>query len=165
MWRYISMGVLTMCAGAATAQVFECTNARGVKEFAQFCPPGTVQQRQIGKSGVSIGGDAAVPAPVPADAAAGAVPAAPKPVDAEAEFRKRMNERQEAEAKAAKEKAQAEEGEQNCLQARAQLQALQDGQRISRFDPATGERIVLGDDDRTEEIARQQSTVDRWCKK
>jgi hypothetical protein len=160
------MGVLTMFAGAATAQVFECTNARGVKEFAQFCPPGTVQQRQISKSGVSIGGDAVAPAPVPADAAAGAAPAAPKPLDTQdAEFRKRMTERQEAEAKAAKDKAQSEENEQNCLQARAQLQALQDGQRISRFDPATGERIVLGDDDRAEEIERQRGTVDRWCKK
>jgi len=162
MWRYISMGLLTMAAGVATAQVFECTNARGVKEFAQFCPPGTAQQRQIGKSGVTIGGDTAAPAPVPADA--GAAPAAPKSVDTqEVEFRKRMVERQEAEAKATKEKAQAEEGEQNCLQARAQLQALQDGQRIARFDPATGERIVMGDEDRAEEIERQRGTVDRWC--
>jgi hypothetical protein len=164
MWRYISMGILTMVAGVATAQVFECTNARGVKEFAQYCPPGTVQQRQISKSGVTIGGDGAATAPVPVEA--GAAPAAPKPFDTQdAEFRKRMVERQEAEAKAAKDKAQAEEGEQNCLQARAQLQALQDGQRIARFDPATGERIVLGDDDRAEEIERQRGTVDRWCKK
>lgn len=164
MWRYLSAGLLTVVAGAATAQVFECTNARGVKEFAQFCPPGTVQQRQIGKSGATVGIETQA-APAPADAETGAAPAAPKPVDAEAEFRKRMTERQQAEAKAEKERAQAEEAEQNCLQARSQLQALQDGQRISRFDPATGERIMLGDDDRAEEIERQRGTVDRWCKK
>ena len=34
------------CTRLATAQVFECTNAVGVKEYSRYCPPGTVQQRQ-----------------------------------------------------------------------------------------------------------------------
>ncbi len=158
MWRYISMGVLMLCAGVAGAQVFECTNARGVKEFAQFCPPGTVQQRQLGKSGEGAveAGAAVTPA----------APAAPKSTETqEAEFRKRLLERQEAETKAAQEKSQAEEAARNCLQARAQLQALQDGQRITQFDAATGERVQLGDAERAEEAARQRVTIERWCSK
>ena len=156
MWRPILILVLTMLALAAAAQVFECTGARGVKEFAQFCPPGTVQQRQIGKESDGSGG-AANPA--------GAGGAAPKSVQVqEVEFRKRLLERQEAEVKAAQEKAQADEYERNCIEARAQLKVVQDGQRMARFDPVTGERVEFGDDERTNEAERQRKAITQWCK-
>jgi hypothetical protein len=159
MLRLLGVVLATAGVNVASAQVFECTNAGGVKEFAQFCPPGTVHQRQIGKSGVSMGGEAGAADP------AGASGAAPKSTDAQdVEFRKRMFERQDAEAKAAQEKARAEEAEKNCLIARAQLQAVQDGQRMSRFDPATGERVQFGDDERAEETDRQRKAIEQWCK-
>jgi len=152
MWRSILLCILTVFASVASAQVFECTNARGVKEFAQFCPPGTVQQRQIGKASES---GAESPAPA----------AAPPSVEAQdVEFRKRLLERQEAETKAAQEKARAEEAERNCLEARSQLQAVQDGVRMSRFDPETGERVQFGDDERAEEAERQRKAIEQWCK-
>ena len=154
MWRYVLTGVMTMCAGTAAAQVYECTSAQGVKQYAQFCPPGTVQQRQIGKAGDG-GGEAAAPAQ----------PAAPKSVEAqEVEYRKRLLERQEAEAKAAQEKSRAAESERNCTEARAQLQAIEEGKRMSRFDPVTGERVQFGDDERAEEADRQRSAIAQWCK-
>ena len=68
------------------------------------------------------------------------------------------------EAKAAEERGKKEDAERNCSQARSQLRALQDGQRMQRTDPDTGERTVLGDDDRAADIARQQSLVEQWCK-
>jgi hypothetical protein len=152
MWRTILVCVLTMLAPAVAAQVFECLDAKGVKQYAQFCPPGTVQQRQVGKSGE--GG---------AEAGAGAV--APKSIEAQdVEFKKRMFERQAAEAKAAQEKAQAEESERNCLDARTQLQYVLDGRRMSRVDPETGEQIQYGDEDRTAEAERQRKAVEQWCK-
>ena len=55
------------------------------------------------------------------------------------------------------------DAERNCFDARSQLRALQDGQRISRTDPRTGERIVLDDKDRPAEIATAQKNVDNWC--
>ena len=85
--------------------------------------------------------------------------------DRDAEFKKRTQDRQEAEAKAAKEKSDSRESEKNCLDARAQLRALQDGQRIARTDPETGERVVLEDNDRPAEIAAAQKSVDQWCNK
>jgi hypothetical protein len=158
MWRLIPVCVLTTVASTAAAQVYECTNAKGVKEFAQFCPPGTVQQRQVGKSGDS-GGDAGAVNP------AGAGSPAPKSIEVQdVEFKQRMLERQEAETKAAQEKERADESERNCAEARAQLQAVLDGQRLERFDPATGERIRLGDDERADEAERQRQAVTRWCK-
>jgi hypothetical protein len=42
---------------------------------------------------------------------------------------------------------------------------LQDGSRISRTDPNTGERIVLEEKDRPAEMANAQKSVDTWCKK
>ncbi|MCX7136336.1 MAG: DUF4124 domain-containing protein [Proteobacteria bacterium] len=144
-----------LAANIAAAQVYECTNARGVKEFAQFCPPGTVQQRQVTKGSESAG----------ANPSGGASAPAPKTIEAQdVEFKKRVLERQEAETKAAQEKEKAGDFERNCIEARAQLKAVEDGMRMERIDPATGERIQFGDSERAEEADRQRRAVAQWCK-
>lgn len=145
-----AFGTLAVLAATeAPAQIFECINARGAREFAQVCPPGTVRQRQI-----SRGDDPATPA-----AADGKSPA-----QLDVEFRKRQQERQEAEAKAAENRGKAEEAERNCAQARTQLKGLLEGQRIQRVDPDTGERSFLGDEERAAEADRQRLLVAQWCK-
>jgi hypothetical protein len=78
-----------LLAGAAAGQIFECVDAKGSREFAQFCPPGTVKETRLRDSGAGASKPATSPAP-----AAGQKPPA---------------ERQEAEAKAEKEKAQSKE--------------------------------------------------------
>lgn len=148
MWKALLACVLTASATVATAQVFECTNAAGAKEYSRYCPPGTVQQRQITKSepGADAGG-------------------APKSIETQgAEFKLRALERQEAEQKAAQELAKAEEFERNCIEARTGLQAVQDGQRLQRFDPATGERLNYTDEERAEAAERQRKAIVQWCK-
>lgn len=154
MWRSLLGCVLTIVAPIAAAQVFECTNAAGVKEYAQFCPPGTVQKRQITK-GAESGGDAGTATPG----------AAPKSIPVQdVEFRQRMLERQEAEKKAGQEQARAEEFERNCEEARAGLQAVQGGQRLQHFDPATGERLNYTDEELAEAAERQRKAIAQWCK-
>jgi len=149
MWKVLLVYALTAIAPAATAQVFECTNAAGAKEYSRYCPPGTVQQRQITKSG-EAGSDAG---------------GAPKSIETQgAEFRLRALERQEAETKAAQESARAEEFERNCIEARTGLQAVQGGQRLQRFDPATGERLNYTDEERAEAAERQRKAIVLWCK-
>ena len=81
------------------------------------------------------------------------------------EFLKRQLERQEAEAKAAKEKAGAEEAERNCNEMRGQLKALEEGQRVNRVDPNTGERIFIGDEERAAQIDSARKSAEQWCKK
>jgi hypothetical protein len=93
------------------------------------------------------------------------VPAAKSLAERDAEFRKRNLERQETEAKAEKEKAESKDAERHCNDARAQLRQLQDGMRIARTDPNTGERSFLEDKDRPAEIASAQKSADSWCKK
>ncbi len=150
--RALAVALMTL-APVAAAQIFECTNASGGKEYAQYCPPGTVQQRQI-----AGGGEPGAPA------AGGS--ALPKSLDQQdVEFRKRLLERQEGEAKSAEEKSKAESVERSCIGARSRLKALQDGQRMSRMDPDTGERIQFGDEERAAETERQLKLVEQWCKK
>ena len=144
-----------LAAGGISAQVMECFDAKGTRTIAQFCPPGTVKDNKLQNGGARPGPAAAPSAASPAKSFA----------EQDAEFKKRATERQDAEKKDEKAKADAKESERNCLDARAQLRALQDGQRISRTDPRTGERMVLEDKDRPNEIAAAQKSADAWCNK
>jgi hypothetical protein len=147
--------VLLLATGVAAGQVMECFDAKGTKTIAQFCPPGTVKENKLMKGGAGPGPAAGSSAAAPAKSLA----------ERDAEFKKRMLDRQDAEKKSEKEKSDAKDMDRGCLDARAQLRALQDGQRISRTDPKTGERIVLEDKDRPNEIAAAQKSVDQWCNK
>jgi len=140
-----------LLAGSATAQVVQCIDEKGVKTIANFCPPGTVKEIKMMKSAPSTpSGGSAQPKST---------------AEREAEFRKRNMERQDAEKKADKDAAEAQVAERNCNDSRSQLRALQEGQRIARTDPNTGERSFLEDKDRPGEIANAQKAVDTWCKK
>ncbi len=149
------MGCAAMLvAGVASGQIFECMDAKGKKEFAQSCPPGTVKERLMksGGGGVPSGGGAPGPA-------------AKSFAEKDAEFRKREIERQEAESKGVKEQADAKDSRRNCDDARAQLKQLEDGTRVARTDPKTGDRVFLEDNDRPAEIVNAKKAVDSWCSK
>ncbi len=150
MKRLLIAIALLLVAQAAVAQIMECIDAKGAKTIAQFCPPGTV--REIKRGGA--------PGPGSTPAAAGKSLA-----EQDAAFRKRTLERQEADAKGEKEKADQKNNERNCNDARAQLKQLQEGMRVSKLDPNTGERSFLEDKDRPAETANAQKAVDNWCKK
>lgn len=142
-----------LMAGTAGAQIFECMDAKGNKEFAQTCPPGTVKETRLkGGAGPAVGGGSSAPA-------------SKSLAEQEAAFRKRSIERQEAEAKAAKQQAENEDAKRNCFDARAQLKQLQDGTRLSRTNPDTGERTFMDDTQRQSEMANAQKSVDSWCNK
>jgi hypothetical protein len=153
MMKRLMMGCAVMLAThAAIGQVMECVDAKGNKSIAQFCPPGTVKENQLMKGGTST-------------SSSGAATGSKSLAERDAEFKKRNVERQEADAKAEKGKSESKDAERNCDSARAQMKQLQDGQRISRIDPNTGERSFLDDRDRPAEIERAQTAVDNWCKK
>ena len=150
--RLLAACAAMVLSGAAVGQIMECVDAKGKKEFAQSCPPGTVTETKRMNSGAST-------------SSGGAAPGAKSLSEQDAAFRKRSLERQEAAAKAEKDKAEAKDGERNCNDARAQLKQLQNGERIARPDPKTGERSFLQDKDRPGEIAIAQKGVDSWCNK
>ena len=92
-------------------------------------------------------------------------PATKSLAERDADFRKRNLERQEGETKSGKEQADAKEAQRNCEDSRSQLKALQEGHRIARTDPKTGEIAFLEDAKRPAEIASAQKAVDSWCNK
>lgn len=81
----------------------------------------------------------------------------------ELESRKRRVKAEEAAAKQAEEKKDAQRKQENCAQARNQLQALQEGQRIVRYDEK-GERVFLEDSARPQAIEEAKRAADSWCK-
>ena len=159
---------LGVMAGGAHAQILECVDAKGRKEFAHQCPPGTNEARKIMKSGVgtpSGGASGAASAPAAAPAPAGTpAPGRKSVAEQEADFRKRQIERQENEAKGAKTQAEAEERRKQCEQAQAQVKALESGQRMGKFDPKTGERLIVSDAERPAEIDQARKAVQSNCK-
>jgi hypothetical protein len=99
----------------------------------------------------------------PAASAPAAGASAPR-VDPELEARrKRAADDQLAQQKAAEEKNNAIKAE-NCSRARQQLQALTDGYRMTRTN-AQGEREVLDDKGRAEEMQRARSVIASDCGK
>jgi type IV secretory pathway VirB10-like protein len=104
--------------------------------------------------------------PAPASAAATAsAPAAPPPapVDRDLEARKQAAEQDtKARAKAEETRLSAQRAE-NCNRARSHASALESGQRIARYD-AQGEREVLDDKGRAEEMQRARQVMASECK-
>jgi len=49
--RLTLMGVLTIWFATASAQIFECIDANGKRNYTQKCRPGSVKQRQVWNSG------------------------------------------------------------------------------------------------------------------
>lgn len=135
---------------AFSAEVYTWRDAGGKIHYSDSPPPGVEAKKMRG--GTSE--DTQPPAQ-----------AAPRRslADQEMEFRKRKTEAEAAQAKADKEKSEAEESKRNCEQSRNQLQALESGQRMSRYN-AQGETVVMDDDTRVQEIEKARKAVQSWCK-
>lgn len=155
------LAVAMMLASAATygqlptaatySQLLKCVSKDGKVEYASQCPQGTTEHKTAIKS--SGGGPASSPETQQKSL-----------VERDAEFKKRLVEQQEARQKEEKKLAEADQKRQACDSAQTYLKSLQAGNRISRTDPRTGERIFLEDADRPAEVARAQSAADQNCK-
>lgn len=104
-----------------------------------------------------------VPVAPPASAASAALPQRAAAGDSELEARRRGAEQaQAAKAKAEDDRAAAQRAE-NCRRARSHLAALESGQRMARFD-AKGEREVLDDRGRAEEVRQARGVIAADCR-
>jgi hypothetical protein len=105
---------------------------------------------------------AAAPASAASAAAAGAGPGRTA-LEAEVDARRRAAERDAAARTKAEEKRLAEQRAENCARARSQIAALESGQRIARFNDK-GEREVLDDDARAQELRRAREVAAADCR-
>lgn len=146
----IMIAILVLAAPlAAQAQLMKCIGQDGRVEYASQCPPGT---REV-PTGIRN-----TPSASPPSAQQKSF------TEREAEFRKRLMERESARQKEEKQALENQDKRAACEQAQIYLKSLEVGNRISRVDPKTGERVFLEDPDRPAEIARARRAVDSNCK-
>jgi hypothetical protein len=138
----------------------------GQVTISDLPPPRDVPDKDILKrpDAVTRKMAAAPPAPLAASSAASAAAAPVRPAgDKELEARKRVAEQeQQAKARADEQKVAAQRAD-NCRRARAYLTDLQSGQRIARTNEK-GEREVLDDKARAEELRRANEVIAADCK-
>ncbi len=99
----------------------------------------------------------------PASAASGAASAPPTALEREVQARKRQAEQEEAAKNKAEEERIAGVKTQNCRNARNQVAALESGQRIARVNDK-GEREVLDDKGRADEMRRAREVINSDCR-
>jgi hypothetical protein len=150
----LQLTILSLLAITATAHagVTKWVDADGKVQYSDQPPPATVKSQKILDIKVS-----------PASPKAASSGEGRSTAEKELEFRKRQVKAEEAAAKEAKDQEEAKRAKANCEQSRQQLQALQEGQRDTRYD-AKGERVFLEDSDRPQAINEAKQAVDSWCK-
>lgn len=155
----LAVGLAAAVVAVPAAAQWKWRDKTGIVQYSDMPPPsGTPEADILQRPAPGIerrappgASQASAPLLVPkaADAAS-----APKPSKAEEEA-------------AAKKQAQAQRDAQvrldNCSRAKAQLKALQDGQRMSRIN-AQGQREFLDDKGRAEETQRTQGVISADCK-
>lgn len=148
--------IVSMLALATIAQagVTRWVDAEGKVHYSDQPPPPTAKSQKT----LDLKAGPALPIAAP-DSKGGEKSLAEKDL----ESRKRRVQAEETAAKQARDQEEAKSRKANCEQARNQLQALQEGQRIAKFDEK-GERVFLEDSDRAQAIEAAKKTVDSWCK-
>jgi hypothetical protein len=157
----------TLAVGAAVAQTgtWKYRDAQGRIVVSDLPPPAGVQDKDIIERPTTVVRRPAPPPPAAPTAAtaAGAGNAPAAAVDPELEARrKKAADEQQAQQKAQQEKDAAQRAE-NCGRARQHLAALNDGMRIARVNDK-GEREILDDKGRAEEMQRARQVIASDCK-
>ncbi len=146
--------LMLMVATVTNARVSKWVDAEGKVHYSDQPPPSTAKSQK----NLDIQTSPASPIATP-DSKGGAKSLAER----ELESRKRRAEAEEAAAKQAEEKKDAQRKQENCAQARNQLQALQEGQRMVKYNEK-GERVFLEDSARPQAIEEAKRAADSWCK-
>jgi hypothetical protein len=133
----------------------------GVAEKDVLQRPGSANKNIQVISTAPLGGG---PASAPAEPASRPAPRAESKADAELEARRRKAESEAAAKAKAEEQKNAAIKNENCSQARNYLRTLEDGQRVSRTNEK-GEREILDDKQRADEMRRARSVASSDCAK
>lgn len=144
---------MLMLATATQAEVTRWVDAEGKVHYSDRAPPSTVKSQK----NLDLKNNPALPQAAP-DNKGGEKSLAEK----ELEFRKRRVQAEETATKQARDQEEATRKKVNCEQARNQLQALQEGQRMAKYNEK-GERVFLEGSDRDKAIEEAKKSADSWC--
>jgi hypothetical protein len=160
--------LLVVCAlvGTASAQstgTWKYRDAQGRVVVSDLPPPNGVQDKDI-LDRPPVRRTAPPPGATPASApASAAAPALAQRADPELEARrKKAADEQQAQQKVQEQKDSAQRAD-NCARAKSHLAALGEGMRIARTN-AQGEREILDDKGRAEEMQRARQVIATDCK-
>ncbi|WP_119154236.1 DUF4124 domain-containing protein [Caldimonas tepidiphila] len=152
----------------ASAQ-WKWRDAQGKVQYSDLPPPAGVPDSDIlrlpnegAAARAAAGAGRVVAAPAQA-ASAPAQKASGSPLDKEVEARRKAEEQAAEARRKAEEQRAAKERAEHCNRGRGQLRALESGERLSRTNDS-GEREILDDAQRTEEIARLRRSLALNCK-
>ncbi len=136
----------------------------GQVQYSDLPPPaGTPEANILQRPPPSASARPGATAASGAASAASAPPLVPKLGDPELDAKRKQAEDEEAKKKKIEENRVAATQTENCARARSQLAALEQGQRIVRYN-AKGEREYLDDKGRADETQRVRSVIASDCK-
>lgn len=159
--RLLIVAVLGAAATLPAAAQWKWKDKAGQTQYSDIPPPpGTPDADILQRPTASAAPRPAAPA---ASAAAAAPGLAPKGVDPELEAKRKKAEADAAAKKRAEDEKTAMAKLDNCSRARANLGAIDSGQRISRIN-AQGEREYLDDQARAAEAQRMRAIIASDCK-
>lgn len=150
-----------VCTPALASGQWKWRDANGSVQYSDRPPPqGTPESAILAKPRASTA--RIVSKPVEAAPASAAPPAA-KASESELDAKRRKAEEEEKAKQQAEEAKLAKERAENCERAKTYQRTLNDGIRISRTN-AKGEREILDDQGRAEEMRRTQDAIKANCK-
>ena len=159
---------VALCTTAAHAQ-WKWKDKSGSVQYSDLPPPPSVPESDILQKPKDNARKSNSVAAAPAAAASvvqqqASAPSTPRGVDPELEAKRKQAELEQANKQKAEEAKLATARAENCARAKSYIQALEEGQRIARTN-AKGEREILDDQGRAEEVRRARSVMAADCNK
>jgi hypothetical protein len=160
-WVFVGCSVL-LAAMPAAAQ-WKWKDARGQVVISDVPPPREIPERDVLQKPDVVVRKAAAQSAAPAASAPAVESVAKARVDPELEARKKKAEQEQTDKNKAEEEKVAQQRAENCKRARAQMSSLDSGIRLSRVNEK-GEREILDDKQRAEEVARTRQIMASDCR-
>lgn len=156
--RALVLALLALALSLPAAAQWKWRDANGRVTASDLPPPRDIPDKDILQRPA-----AASRAPAPAAVPASAASAPRVSADKELEARRRAAEaQQQARAKADEQRSAAVRAD-NCARARSQVATLESGQRMARINDK-GERVVLDDAARADEMRRAREIIASECR-
>ena len=147
--RFIPALLSTLIITCVQAQVMECMDSQGRKEYSTTCPSGTVSQKEVRIK--------AAAQPGPADSPTSSYQ------EQESAFQQRRIQREADENAAVQRQRLQQIAERECADARRKMDQLQSGIRLRWTDKATREHVIMTEADHEKEMKRMESVL-RQCR-
>ena len=158
----VFVGFTVLLAALPAAAQWKWKDARGQVVISDVPPPREIPDRDVLQK-PGLVSRRATPNPTPAASAPPVETVAKAKVDPELEARKKKAEQDEKDKGKAEEEKVAAQRSENCKRARAHMASLDSGIRLSRTNDK-GEREILDDKQRAEEIQRTRQIISSDCR-